>query len=229
MVEITGNAQRLLNRLTYQYCDFRRRGEYGTSSFWNWYYQIRNYVYSLDKYTHPLGEGLTYSMPIWGDIEFSRIIIGGEICVFVTDFKFNSRNFFNWILYNILPPKPSTLKPEKLITSWDFDRNYESYDGIYVVVSNNGLYSLTDVNKKLLINKWFTDIVFPKVKDVMGFDTIGQGCDSVFNYLITTNLRVVHPAEVAITNRRKIESVMSLDNIITEIINCYLRENLLPA
>ena len=168
-------------------------------------------------------------MPIWGDIEFSRIIIGGDICVFVTDFNFNSRNFFNWTLHNILPPKLPSLNPEKAITAWDFDDDYESYNGIHVVVSNNGLFSLADDDRKLLINKWFKSIVFPEVKNVMGFDTIGRGCNSVFNYLITSNLKVIHPAEVAIANRRKIESIMPLDCIITEVINSYLRENLLPA
>lgn len=229
MVDLNDNAQRILLKLMGQYCDYHKKGEYGTSSFWNWYYQVRNYIYQLDKQNRPVGNGLKYTMQIWGDIFFSRTIIGGEVFVVVTDFDFNTRNFVNWIQYNILPartPLPSTLQA---ITTWDFDNRYEPYKDIYVVVSNNGMYSLANKKKKLLINKWFDEITFPLIKNIEGIDTIGQGVAAKFNYIITPNLKVIHPAELAIMKRRKIENKQMIDRIITETINSYLRNNLLLA
>lgn len=221
MVELNKNAENILLKLIDQYCDFHRQGEYGTNSFWNWYYQIRNYIYQLDKESYPIGIGLTYTMRIWGDIEFSRIIVGREVFVVVTDFDFNVTNFNNWIRFNRLPARTSTPNPIQSISSWTIDNKYEPYNGIYVVVSNNGLYSLADKHAKLKIGTWFENITFPLVKTIEGIDTIGQGTASHFNYLITPNLEVLHPAEVAIRNRRKFES--RLERIIVETINNYLR------
>lgn len=223
MVELNSNAQTILLKLIDQYCDFHKQGEYGTSSFWNWYYQVRNYIYQLDRQSRPIGIGLNYTMQTWGDIYFSRVIVGGEVFVVVTDFEFNTTNFFNWICYNRLPsvtPQPS---PTQTIISWDFDDNYEPYNEIYVVVSNNGLYSLTDKNKRLLINKWFDRITFPLNGAIDGIETIGQGTASNIKYLITPNLRVIHPAEIAVRNRRKIENKQYMYRIISESINKFLR------
>lgn len=227
MVDLNENAQRILLKLIVQYSDFHRRGEYGSSSFWNWYYQVRNYIYQLDKQNYPIGNGLKCTMKTWGDIEFSRLIIGREIFVVVTDFAFNEKNFNNWIRYNRLPSKKPKQSPTQSIVSWDFDNSFKSYKGTYVVVSNNGLYSLADKNCNLKINMWFETITFPLIKTVEGVDTIGQGTASHFNYLITPNLKILHPAEVAIRNRRKFEG--KLERVIIETINTYLRKNLLLA
>ena len=225
MVELNKNAEKILLKLIDQYCDFHRQGEYGTSSFWNWYYQIRNYFYQLDKQNYPVGIGLAYTMQTWGVIEFTRIIIGREVSVVVTDFDFNVSNFNNWIRYNRLPPRTVTPSPTQSISSWTIDNNYEPYNGIYVVVSNNGLYSLADENNNLRIKKWFETITFPLIKKIEGIETIGQGTASHFNYLITPNLDVLHPAEVAIRNRRKLEN--RIPQIVMEVLNQYLRHNLI--
>ena len=77
MVSLHKNAQETLKEYIDRYVNYRRRGEYGTSSFWNWYYQVRDYIYQLDNINTPLGDDLLYTMPNWGDIVFSRTIIKG--------------------------------------------------------------------------------------------------------------------------------------------------------
>lgn len=220
MVALHKDAQETLRFYIDRYADYRKNGEYGTSSFWNWYYQIRNYIYQLDSEDSPIGDGLSYTMPNWGEIEFSRNIIGGEVYVLVTELKFNMVNFFNWIRYNRLPMRTPITSPTKSITSWDFADGYESYNGIYVVVSNNEMYSLAKKDKSLVINDWFDNITFPKLEKIEGVSTIGEGDKSNIKYLISTNLEVIHPAKIAIMNRRVINNAVSraIDNLINEII-----------
>lgn len=225
MIALNESAQTILRSYIDRYVDYRRQGEYGTSSFWNWYYQIRNYIYQLDSSNYPVGNGLVYNMPYWGAIEYSRSIIDGEVYVLVNEFRFNTVNFYNWIRFNLLPPRIPTTSPTQSITSWEFDKHYKPYNGIYVVVSNNGLYSLADKQKNLKIDKWFESITFPQVANIQGYSTIGEGTSSPFHYLITSDLRVIHPAEAAITNRRKFEKRLS--RIVIEVINQYLRKKLI--
>ncbi|MBO7417771.1 MAG: hypothetical protein J6U14_02410 [Bacteroidaceae bacterium] len=220
MVDISNRAQTLLNGYIDRYVDYRRRGEYGTSPFWNWYYQVRNYIYQLDSEDSPIGDGLSYTMPNWGEIKFSRNIIGGEVYVLVTNLIVNRTNFFNWIRYNRLPMRTPITSPTKSITSWDFADGYESYNDIHVVVSNNEMYSLANKDKSLVINDWFDNITFPKLEKIEGVSTIGEGDKSNIKYLISTNLEVIHPAKIAIMNRRVINNAVSraIDNLINEII-----------
>ena len=220
MVDIANRAQTLLNGYIDRYVDYRKNGEYGTSSFWNWYYQVRNYIYQLDSEDSPIGDGLSYMMPNWGEIKFSRSIIGGEVYVLVTNIIVNRTNFFNWIRYNRLPIRTPITSPTKSITSWDFANDYKPYNGIYVVVSNNGMYSLANKDKVLLIDRWFENITFPKVEEIEGVSTIGEGVTSNIKYLITSRLKVIHSAALAIKNRRIINSAVSraINNLINEII-----------
>ena len=220
MVSLHKNVQKTLRWYIDRYVDYRRRDEYGTSSFWNWYYQIRNYIYQLDSEDSPIGDGLSYTMPNWGEIKFSRNIIGGEVYVLVTNLIVNRTNFFNWIRYNRLPSITPPPSPTQSITSWDFANGYEPYNGIFVVVSNNGMYSLANKDKSLVINDWFESITFPKVEEIEGVSTIGEGVTSNIKYLISTTLEVIHPAKIAIMNRRVINNAVSraINNLINEII-----------
>ena len=133
MVSLHRNAQLVLGKYIAKYVDFRRKGEYGTSSFWNWYYQVRNYIYQIDTTNSSLGSNLSYTMPNWGTIMFSRSIIGGGIYVLVTNIKINRTNFLNWIRYNSLPSRTPTPSPIQSIKSWKIDKHYKPYNGIYVV------------------------------------------------------------------------------------------------
>ena len=58
MVDINNEAQSILDRYIDKYVDYRQKGEYGISSFWYWYYQVKNYINSLDQYDQPIGETL---------------------------------------------------------------------------------------------------------------------------------------------------------------------------
>lgn len=223
MVSIDTSVQTVLDSLLERYSSTRNSGEYGTSSFWNWYYQVRNYIYQLDSINTPIGSKLLYTMPYWGTIEFSRSIIGGEIYVLVTNIRINRTNFINWIRFNRLHSRAPLPSLTQSITSWDFDNKYKPYNEIYVVVSNNGLYSLANKNRQLLIDKWFDEITFPLNKIIEGIETIGQGIASNINYLITPNLKIIHPAEIAIRNRRKIENKQYISRIISESISKFIR------
>ena len=99
MVDLNSNAQSILDNLIEKYVDYRKKGEYGISSFWYWYYQVKNYINTLDRYDKPLGDNLVFKMPQWGKIYFSREIIDNEIFVVVTNFKFNQSNFRKWITH----------------------------------------------------------------------------------------------------------------------------------
>ena len=97
MVDIGSDAQIILDSYVDRFADYRQKGEYGSSSFWNWYYQVRNYIYSLDKDRTQLGDNLSFSMRYWGEVIYSRKIVGKDVFVVVTNFRFNQRNFQNWI------------------------------------------------------------------------------------------------------------------------------------
>ncbi len=45
------------------------------------------------------GIGLTYEMPYWGEIRFSKHTIGNDIGILVTNITFNRANFFQFIKY----------------------------------------------------------------------------------------------------------------------------------
>ena len=75
MVDLNSNAQSILDNLIEKYVDYRKKGEYGISSFWYWYYQVKNYINTLDRYDKPLGDNLVFKMPQWGKIIFSRKIV----------------------------------------------------------------------------------------------------------------------------------------------------------
>ena len=214
MVDIDTSAQSLLDELIGQYADYRQKGEYGSSSFWNWYYQVRNYIYSLDKDRTQLGDNLSFSMRYWGEIIFSRKIVGKDVFVVVTNFRFNQRNFQNWIRRNRPPRRHNKPSYKKQIANWDF-YGQSNYDGIYVVRSDTGLYSLADKNKRLLIIEWFvdSDILYQYEQDIAGIRTIGQGLTpSGISYLITKDFRLIHPAAVNKRMKQRMDSWRKTSN-----------------
>jgi hypothetical protein len=106
MVILNANAQPILDGYVDKYVYYRQKDEYGISSFWYWYYQVKNYINALDQYNKPLGDNLVFKMPQWGKIYISREIIDNEIFVVVTDFKFNQRNFKKWITHKSMQKFP---------------------------------------------------------------------------------------------------------------------------
>lgn len=106
MVLLSENALDILNDYIAKYSAYRLKGEYGISSFWYWVYQVKGYLNSLDIDDTPLGNNLTFTMPYWGGITYSRIIAGKDICVVVNSFSFNHSYFLKWINHKSLSAFP---------------------------------------------------------------------------------------------------------------------------
>ena len=224
MVDISLGVQNLLDSYIARYVDSKNSDDYCVSSFWRWYYQLRSHIYKLDRIDSAIGSSLKYSMDYWGDIYYSSNIINGIVFVVVEQIDINATNFSNWIRYNTLPTTPIRTDPSSGVTSWECDGT-KPYNNIYKVVSNNGLFSLADENNNLLIgNRWFSKLEFPFIdNDYMGYSIIGLGKSYAdIQYLILPNLKVIHPAAVAIRNRRKIENKQYISRIITDSINNFL-------
>ena len=71
MVEISYNAQRILDGLDQRYASRTYRKFYGRSPYRNWQRQINELINSLDNSTD-LGKHLSLSTD-WGDIIYSRL------------------------------------------------------------------------------------------------------------------------------------------------------------
>lgn len=100
MLDYSDDATIQLQNLILKYCDYHYGSEYGTSAFWNWFFQVRNQVRSLDAVCEQECERGVYRMPYWGDIIYSCHFVEGECLIYVHQFKFNKRNFNAWLKHN---------------------------------------------------------------------------------------------------------------------------------
>lgn len=105
MISINDNAQSILDNLIEQNADYRLKNEFGISSFWYWYYQVKNNILALQSYNTPIGDNLIFKMDYWGDIIYSRIIHQKQVYIIVTGFKFNGINFKKWLKHQPLNSK----------------------------------------------------------------------------------------------------------------------------
>lgn len=99
MTEYSNYAAEQLTDLIERYNGFRTQGEYGVSAFWNWYYQVRNYVNSIEATCEQNSQYAIYQMPYWGKIIYSCTIVEGEWMVYIHEFKFRKKNFKAWLLH----------------------------------------------------------------------------------------------------------------------------------
>lgn len=102
MVDYSIDARNQLQSLIMRYCGCHTKGEYGISAFQNWYYQVKNYVRSLDAVCNQECDYGVYEMPYWGQIVYSCQFIDDECMVYVHEFKFNKRNFNAWLKHQEL-------------------------------------------------------------------------------------------------------------------------------
>lgn len=102
MVDYSSEAKNQLQELILRYCDYHYGVEYGTSAFWHWYYQVRDYSLSLDSICEKEGESLVYQMQYWGKIIYSCHFVENECMIYIHEFKFNKRNFNAWLHHRTL-------------------------------------------------------------------------------------------------------------------------------
>ena len=220
MIVINEDAQQILNELIEQYVDYRAAGEYGISSFWYWYYQVRNYIYQLDKYDTPIGDGLIYSMPYWGKVFFSRHIIGAVIYVVVSGFKFNKMNFQKWIKHENLPRKTC----------------YKIGDGGYnfTLMQNEktGLKAIRNPHGKFICKAVFDDIIgfHHSTDDYNVIHAIGFIGERVYSISMNGNVTLLNISKEEYLKRtHRYDEIINrrISRIIIEIINQYLKQNLI--
>ena len=167
MVILDLNAQTILDEYVDKYVDYRKKDEYGTSAFWYWFYQVKNYVLILDQYSTPIGDGLVYRMPYLGNIIFSREIINGEIFVVVTDFDFNHRNFLRKINHQPLrgmylsspsighTSAPLTAKHQSFVLPEKMKVLKGTYYNGLTIGYYNRKYIILKSDRQPLVEKWF--------------------------------------------------------------------------
>ncbi len=146
MVIIHSNAQSILNGYVDKYVDYRYKDEHGISSFWYWYYQVKNYINILDKYNTPIGNNLVFKMPQWGNIYFSREIVANDIFVVVTDFDFNHSNFRKWINHKFDSNKTNTKVSQPIGTFPNEKIKLKplGFNGLYKAIMQDGKCYLCD-------------------------------------------------------------------------------------
>lgn len=221
MVFINDYAQNEIDQLIEQYVDYRQKGEYGISSFWYWYYQVKNYIKSLDQYDRPIGDNLVFKMPQWGKIFFSRDITNEGIGVVVTDFDFNQSNFRKWITHKSL---------EKFPYLEVGDAGYG-----YKIVQHD------DTNKQTLLTPQGKLLTKPIFDNIIGFHhskdnyniihAIGFIGDRVYSISNNGNVTLLYISKEDYLNQkhRYDETSIRLGKIINEVIQKYKREHLLAS
>ena len=97
MIEISSRAQAIIEGIFNRWSGFRHPGENGASAFQNWYYQFRNYVFSLDFDDGDYGTVKSFEMDYWGNIEYVRYYTEEGCYTRILNFNFNYNAIFNWI------------------------------------------------------------------------------------------------------------------------------------
>ena len=115
MVVSSDYAESQIGILVSNYTGFRTKKEYGISAFQYWYYQVIDYVSSLDVVCEQECDYGVYEMPYWGQIVYSCQFIDDECMVYVHEFKFNKRNFNAWLKHRELKEQRLRQIIEKIV------------------------------------------------------------------------------------------------------------------
>lgn len=220
MIELSPHAQSILDWFIETWEGYRNPDEYGATAFQNWYYQIKDAVYSLDEDDGEYGVYKTFPLKYWGEIEFVRYKINDDIYTRILNFNFQYRNIINWITRFRYPRRrihSSTTSPT--VGSYlqvEPPRSLKLPNGVqvYAVQSDTHLYSLADKNNKLVLNKWFDSLNFPINQTVGNLHIIGYGTINKIPYYIDDNLQLHHGAEIAHLQKPKIEGKQYKKNVI---------------
>lgn len=219
MIQISTRAQAIIEGIFNRWSGFRLPGENGASAFQNWFYQLRNYVFSLDFDDGEYGTVKSFDMDYWGNIEYVRYYTEEGCYTRILNFNFNYKAIFNWITSFSYPPRPRNISYSKTINSYSFvspERAtvLNNNSKVYAVQSDTNLYSLADKNKNLVIDKWFNSLTFPINQTIGKLQIIGHGTINGIPYYIDSNLKLHHGAEIALMQRPKMEGRRYRKNIL---------------
>lgn len=249
MIKISINARTILQTYRDGYVFHKSPQEYGSSAFWNWYYQILDNMYSLDREDLNDGNNLTFSMNYWGYITYSKKTFdNGHFLVVIEDFKFDDDNFQNWLNHRGIIDRTTRTQPNSqtpMVQNWNTSGTcsngfqivwYEdehchtifnySYNGNIVYTKNDGtpmtFTKVSDFKNNTAYASYY------KWKYVLKSD--GE-CIRLGNTdMMPHKERNVSQAEYNHYKRYGLgDNTERYGQIISEVINSYLRNNLLKS
>lgn len=194
MVALSNDAENTLESYIASYAGYRLPKEYGTSSFWNWFYQVKNYILSLDKLNNSDGENLKYKMKYWGSIIYSKHTTSEGIFIMVGEFEFNQSNFFKWINHVALYKSPKTVTQPARPIQYPFPNGYDQpigngYNGLYIVRNTKSrLYTIRRKNGNPFIKGYYDSVRWYGKNNVLAIATKGNAKYYIdYNGCITIN------------------------------------------
>lgn len=234
MLYISDDAEKILQTYRDDYVDYKTPQEYGRSAFWNWYYQVRNNIYSLDRENLNDGYNQIFSMNYWGDIIYSKkTFSNGYFLVVVEDFKFDDDNLANWLNHAPLNEKPFTkkLNKEEIWVNKEREENNPFPNGKPIHVSGFGgfhIYKNHATNLMCVTDKKCTKYTHYSFTHIQWFrdrskpNVIAKAIDVTNNeWLIDKNCHCTKVVNEELNNR--------LSQIITEVLSKFIYDNLLIA
>lgn len=185
MVIISENIQKQLQTLVEQYVDFRTKEEYGISAFWFWYYQVNNYLRSMDSIKLKAGFDKIYRIPKWGTVKYTKFVIGNDVIVYADVFSYNKQNLYDWLNHK------SNTKPSYSICDTCFGFSSVLYD-------NSQKYGILKPDRKPLVKPIFDDIInfHHSTDDYNTIHAIGFIGDRVYSIDMEGNTTLLHKNKV---------------------------------
>jgi hypothetical protein len=219
MVIIGQKIQEKLQTLINQYVDYRTEGEYGISAFWYWYYQVMNYLNNMDKIRIKRGFLKRYRMPRWGLVTYSKIVFAKEVFVYTDDFDYSKRNLYTWLQHK------SNRRPSYSIS----DTCYGFSSVLYDRTQKCGILKPDGTR---LVKPIFDDIInfHHSTDDYSIIHAIGFIGNRVYSISMDGDVTLLHISKNDYINQKHLYDEMrkrKLTHIITEVINQYLKQNLI--
>lgn len=249
MLYISNDAKKILQTYRDDYVFHKTPQEYGSSAFWNWYYQICDNIYSLDRENLDDGYSQTFSMNYWGDIIYSKKTFGnGNFLVVIEDFKFDDDNFQKWLNHDEIRDRTTRTQPNSqtpITQNWHTSGTCTN--GFQIVWCedeyNHTIYNYSYKGKIVYTKNDGTPMTFTKVTDFKNNTAYASyykwqyvlKSDGECIRLGNTDMmqhkeRNVPQAEYNHYRRYGLgDNTERIGQIISEAINSYLNDNLLIA
>ena len=148
-------------------------------------------------------------------------VIGSNVLIYADDFKYSKRNLYAWLKHK------STKNPSYSVCDTCFGFSSVLYD-------NTQKYGILKPDGKQLVKPIFDDIInfHHSAEDYNTIHAIGFIGDRVYSITKDGNVTLLHISKDDYLKQKHHYDEMfkrRLNTILTEVINSYLRKNLLPA